>query len=49
MNRKKDTKMTLRLCQEDKSFLTKEAMKNKMSLSHYVRNVVANSYPNIEG
>ena len=46
MNRKKDTKMTLRLCQEDKSFLTKEARKNKMTLSRYVREVVTNTYKN---
>lgn len=46
--RKKDEKLTLRLSQEDKRFLNKQARRNKMSLSRYVRNVVTNSYPNIE-
>ena len=47
--RKKDNSITLRLRQEDKSFLSKQAKKHKMSLSKYVREIVTNSYPNIEG
>ena len=46
--RKKDEKLTLRLRQEDKSFLSKQAKKHKMSLSKYVREIVTNSYPQIE-
>ena len=46
--RKKDNSITLRLRQEDKSFLSKQAKKHKMSLSRYVREVVTNSYHQIE-
>ena len=48
MSRKKDEKLTLRLSQEDKRFLSKEARKHKISVSRYVRNIVTNSYPQIE-
>lgn len=48
MSRNKDEKLTLRLSQEDKRFLSKEARKHKMSVSRYVRNIVTNSYPQIE-
>lgn len=46
--RKKDEKLTLRLSQEDKRFLSKQAKAHNLSLSRYVRNVVTNSYPQIE-
>jgi len=46
--RKKDEKLTLRLRQEDKSFLSKQAKKHKMSLSRYVRTVVTNTFNQIE-
>jgi len=46
--RKKDNSIILRLRQEDKSFLSKQAKKHKMSLSRYVRTVVTNTFNQIE-
>ena len=45
----KNNRISLRLNDKDKEFLKKQAKKHKMSLSKYVREIVTNSYPNIEG